>query len=150
MNHDSGKTEIDDFLEKNLKSTYTVQNSGNKKAPANYRTFQCRRKNIKNDGKVDCKSLFSIRESMPFIEDTLPKDKRPYCLSGIFYHCHENDRKYHKDQLEGVWGWKSCRKINKKKKPYYVQVQNNQVFPIRARKKYTVKMFWRPRKKDTL
>ena len=137
------KAEVDDFFEKNLRSTYTSQ-SGKKKY---YRAFECRRKNLKNDGNVDCKSWFSIRESMPFIEDTLPKDKRPYCLNGIFYHCHENDRKYHKDQLEGVWCWKSCRKINKKKKPYYVQVQNNQVFPIRARKKYTVQDVLEAKKK---
>ena len=137
------KAEADDFVEKNLRSTYTSQ-SGQKK---NYRAFECRRKNLKNEGNVDCKSWFSIRESMPFVEDALPKDKRPYCLNGIFYHCHENDRKYHKDQLEGVWGWKSCRKINKKKKPYYVQVQNNQVFPIRARKKYTVQDVLEAKKK---
>ena len=134
------KAEVDDFVEKNLRSTYTAH-SGKK----NYRAFECRRKNLKNDGNVDCKSLFSIRESMPFVEDTLPKDKRPHCLNGIFYHCHENDRKYHKDQLGG---WKkSCRKSSKKKKPYYVQVQNNQVFPIRARKKYTVQDVLEAKKK---
>ena len=113
------KAEADDFVEKNLRSTYTSQ-SGQKK---NYRAFECRRKNLKNEGNVDCKSWFSYRESMPRVEDTLPKDERPHCLYGIFYHCHENDRKYHKDELGG---WKSCRKSKStKKKLYYARVKNN-------------------------
>ena len=39
------KAEVDDFFEKNLKSTYTSQ-SGKKKY---YRAFECRRKNLKNE-----------------------------------------------------------------------------------------------------
>ena len=62
------KAEADDFVEKNLRSTYTVQNSGNKKAPANYRTFECRRKSIKNDGNVDCKSCFRIKNPCPLLK----------------------------------------------------------------------------------
>jgi hypothetical protein len=139
------KAEVDDFFEKNLRSTYTVQTTGNKKKSANYRTFECRRKNLKNDGNVDCKSWFSYRESMPRVEDTLPKDERPHCLYGIFYHCHENDIKYHKDELGG---WKSCKKSKSaKRKLYYARVINNQVFPIRARKKYTVQDVLEAKKK---
>ena len=139
------KSEVDDFFEKNLRSTYTVQATGKKKKLTNYKSFVCRRKKLKNDGKVDCKSCFSYKESMPLVKDTLPKDQRPHCLIGTFYHCHENDEKYHKDELGG---WKSYKKRKSiKKKQYYARVKNNQVFPIRARKKYTVEDVLEAKKK---
>ena len=110
-----------------------------------YRRFICRRKLLAADGQVDCQSVFSFKESMPQVEDTLPKEKRPYSLAGVFYHCHEYDEKFNRNELGG---WLQFRKNKcKKKKPCYARVIKNQIFPIRARLQYTVEEVLEAKKK---
>ena len=135
------KADANEFFEKNLRSTYRSQTSHfqskNKRNRPDYRRFECRRRYLVGDKKVDCKSVFSFKESMPRVEDLLPKEDRPYCLVGVFYHCHENDENFHRNELGGYV--QSRKNKPKKKKPYYARVINNQIFPIRARLQYTVK-----------
>ena len=40
---------------------------------------------------------------MPFVKDALQGDDRPYSLKGTFYHCHEDDKKFDRDQFGGYF-----------------------------------------------
>ena len=69
---------------------------------------------------------------MPRVKDPLQGDDRPHSLNGTFYHCHEDEKKFDRDEFGGY-----TRNDNAKQKKY-LRVKNNQVFPLRARRKYTV------------
>ena len=132
------KADVDNFFDKDFKSKYRSLMCGfrnlpkNSKGTKNYRLYGCRRKHLKDYGRVDCESKFSIRQSMPFVKDALKGDDRPYSLKGTFYHCHEDDKKFDRDEFGGYFR----NGTTKYKK--YLRVKNNQVFPLRARKKFTV------------
>ena len=67
---------------------------------------------------------------------SLPEDEVPYSIVGLFHHTHENDEKYHKDK-NGRYQWRTL-KHNPAKRKYYLRVSKDQVFPVRARRKFTV------------
>ena len=67
---------------------------------------------------------------------SLPEDEVPYSIVGLFHHTHENDEKYHKDK-NGRYQWRTL-KHNPAKRKHYLRVSKDQVFPVRARRKFTV------------
>ena len=86
------RAEAMEFFNKNLKKKYTRVASGMHKnlATKDYCNYSCRRKSLKSYGKANCKSKFSIIQSMPRVKDILEGDDRPHSLRGMFYHCHKS------------------------------------------------------------
>ena len=56
----------------------------------------------------------------------------PYSISGSFYHSHEYDERYHKDE-QGLWKIVSSKPRNKPYKSEKPRFKNGKVFPLSAR-----------------
>ena len=68
-------------------------------------------------GHVDCQSSYSIRPTFPRDENfmALPEEQKPYSVCGVFYHSHENDEKWNRDEFGG-WKTNGIRKNASKSK----------------------------------
>ena len=115
--------------------------SGSEKLENHYKYFCCRRKKLSKDsGFHPCKSAFSLSPTFVKPRDKFTKteleqldaDEVPYSIFGIFYHSHEYDEKYHRNEL-GIWKTVS----NKPRKTPYVEerprIKNGKIFPLSAR-----------------
>ena len=89
-------------------------------------------------GHVPCESQLSMRRTFPY-DKTLPENQRPFSLFGVFYHSHENDKNWHRNEFGG---WTASRSDPSKNvsegKPVYPRVRNGKIFPIKLRHFYTV------------
>ena len=128
------KKKLQEYFDRHLKSMYTLQQSN-----LVYLGYVCRRKRMKNKiGHVPCESQLSIRRTFPQ-DKTLPENQRPFSLFGVFYHSHENDKNWHRNEFGG---WTASRSDPSKNvnegKPVYARVRNGKIFPMKARHLYTV------------
>ena len=135
----ANETEALDFYTKNLQNMYTI--SGTKRVEHNYKHFSCRRTKLSKDcGYYPCKSAFSLSPTFAKPQDKFTKteveqlgaDDTPYSIIGIFYHSHEYDERYHRNQL-GIW-----KKVSNtpRKTPYVEErprIKNGKIFPLSAR-----------------
>ena len=96
----------------------------------------CRRKTLK-DGYHDCNSQFSFSEAFNRLKCDLPWNERPYELTGIFYHSHKNEEKYHRNEYGG-WEVNHVTKAKRPKGKNNPTVRNNMVYPLKCRGKFTV------------
>ena len=119
------------FYEQNFKMMYLK--SG--------KIFPCRRRNLQPDyGYHNCTSVLSLYKTFKTIDKDNPIiEETPHSLAGIFYHNHENDKKYHRDP-DG--GWKKqgsyADPTKKQNKTSYPRVRNGKIFPLSARKTHTI------------
>ena len=98
------KNEIEelDFYDKNLKKAFSFVKESKK---SQYKYYRCRRSGLKKHcGHHPCKSYFSIAPSFNNLKakpnfEELCFNELPYSIIGLFYHSHENDARYHKDDL---------------------------------------------------
>ena len=124
------KEKLQEYFDRYLKSMYTVE-----QATALYTGYVCRRKRMKNKiGHVPCESQLSVRRTFPN-DKTLPENKRPFSLCGVFYHSHENDKNWHRNEFGG---WTASRSDVYEGKPVYPRVRNGKIFPMKFRHLYTV------------
>ena len=124
------KRKLQEYFDRHLKSMYTIL-----QITALYTGYVCRRKRMKNKiGHVPCESQLSIRRSFP-CDETLPENQRPFSLCGVFYHSHENDKNWHRNEFGG---WTASRSDVYEGKPVYPRVRNGKIFPMKFRHLYTV------------
>ena len=129
------KIEALDFFEKNLEKAFS---NGKKNLQYNHTIYQCRRSRLaKHCGHHPCKSNFSIAPTFNTLKEN-PKyaevfdNEMPYSITGLFYHSHENDTRYHKDDL----GLRKIISDKPRKRPYQQgrpRFQNGKVWPVSAR-----------------
>ena len=129
------KVEALDFFNKNLEKTSTEICT---KPKLQYNLYGCRRSKLaKQSGHHPCKSTFSIAPTFNTMKVT-PKyeelfdNEMPYSITGMFYHSHENDTRYHKDDL----GLRKIISDKPRKRPYQQgrpRFQNGKVWPVSAR-----------------
>ena len=129
------KVEALDFYNKNLEKTSTEICT---KPKLDYHLYGCRRSKLaKHSGHHPCKSTFSIAPTFNTMKVT-PKyeelfdNEMPYSITGMFYHSHENDTRYHKDDL----GLRKIISDKPRKRPYQQgrpRFQNGKVWPVSAR-----------------
>ena len=98
------KAKAQKFFDENLKRIYR-KDSCNKINGFVYSGFSCRRRSIKieNGGVPSCPSLIKMKVSFPrsLKNDSILENQVPYSISGIFYHNHDNDEKYLRDEAGG-------------------------------------------------
>ena len=138
------RLEAYEFFDKNLKTTYRTQATGTKER--DYKVFWCRRKMLKH-GHHPCESIFTLKESFGLSYNSIPKDKKPFSIAGIFYHSHKNEEKYNRDEFGGysIDG----RRVTKprKNKNRHPRIKNNMVYPLKCRGKFTVEEVLEAQKK---
>ena len=133
------KIDCQEFYDKHFRMLY---GKGQKQSGQTTR-FPCRRKCLgynkitkthnSNMGYIDCKSVFTMMQCFPAKDELLSIsiEERPHCLSGVFFHNHKNDEKYHRKE-SGFGGWKrhnnSPLKPKAKRKNYYVPKKNRLEF----------------------
>ena len=100
------------------------------------------------DGNHPCESIFTLRESFVLSYNSVPKDKKPFSIVGIFYHSHKNEEKYNRDECGG-WSTNDGRVITKprKNKNKHPRICNNMVYPLKCRGKFTVEEVLEAQKK---
>ena len=127
------KIEALDFFEKNLEKTFS-----NVKKKMQYNIYRCRRSRLaKHCGHHPCKSSFSIAPTFNTLKAN-PKtaelfdNEMPYSITGLFYHSHENDTRYHKDDLglSKIISDKPRKHTYKQERPRF---KNGKVWPLSAR-----------------
>ena len=131
------KNEIEelDFYDKNLKKAFSFVKESKK---SQYKYYRCRRSGLKKHcGHHPCKSYFSIAPSFNNLKakpnfEELCFNEIPYSIIGLFYHSHENDARYHKDDLglRKIISYKPCKCPYKQGRPRF---QNGKVWPVSAR-----------------
>ena len=133
------KVEAQEFFDNNFKRMYTIVRNKKEK---DLKYYICRRSNLKrNYGHHPCDSKLILTPA--FYKETnghtrldlqaLPSDEVPFTISGTFYHSHENDEKYHKNEAGGWTKFSNIttkKSMEKDKKP---RIKNGKVFPIAAR-----------------
>ena len=67
----------------------------------------------------------------------LPDDQKPFSIVGTFYHSHENEEKWHRNEF-GSWSLNKNDNKNLDGKTEYPRVKNGKVFPLKFRHLYTV------------
>ena len=85
---------------------------------------------IEHTGGVPCESTFSIGRT--FIKKP---NEVPFSIYGMFYHSHENDAKYHREE-SGGWKTHSSKPTKtgiKRRLADKPRLKNGQVFPLSAR-----------------
>jgi len=132
------KLVAESFFDQHLKSMYSRQHGhGN---AWKYHGYVCRRTKLVT-GYVPCQSRFSIAPTFPRDKNVmvLPNEHRPYSISGYFYHSHENDEKWNRDEFGG-WKTNGIRKnaSNKPKTKHYPRIKNGKILPLWARATMTV------------
>ena len=96
-----------------------------------------------SSGYAPCQSRFGICPAFARDDNlkTLPEDQRPYLICGTFYHSHENDEKWNRDEFGG-WKTNGIRKnantTRKKPKIEYPRIRNGKIIPLWARATMTV------------
>ena len=129
------KVEAFNFIEKNLEKTFS---NVKKNLQYNHTTYQCRRSRLaKHCGHHPCKSNFSIAPTFNTLKEN-PKyaelfdNEMPYSITGLFYHSHENDTRYHKDDLglRKIISDKPRKHPCKQERPRF---RNGKVWPLSAR-----------------
>ena len=132
------KNEIEaiDFYDKNLKKAFSFVKESKK---SQYKHYRCRRSGLrKHSGHHPCKSYFSIAPSFNNLKakpnhEELCFNEIPYSIIGLFYHSHENDPRYHKDDL----GLRKIISDKPRKRPYKLHrrpyFRNGKVWPLSAR-----------------
>ena len=129
------KVEALDFFNKNLEKTSTEICT---KPKLDYHLYGCRRSKLaKHSGHHPCKSTFSIAPTFNTMKATpnyeeLFDNEMPYSITGMFYHSHENDTTYHKDDL-GLWKVVSDKPRKRPYKPERPRFRNGKVWPLSAR-----------------
>ena len=131
------RQECQEFYDKNFYVLYGKgQNMVKKNMDCIY--FPCRRRNLgPNYGYVDCTSTFTMIPAFrgnPKELESVPINERPWCLSGVFYHNHENDERFHRLDGTGAPN-KIYKRVNsvdispkkkKERKNYYVSKKKRQ------------------------
>ena len=135
------KTEAQEFYDTHLKHMYKTTISRKN----SYRHFKCRRKGLKELGHHPCESTVSFHPTFSGRSldnwtkseiQALSEDEIPYSIFGLFYHTHENDEKFNRDE---VGGWKvhsakalkySEKKRLRDRKPRF---NRGKVYPLSAR-----------------
>ena len=132
------KNEIEaiDFYDKNLKKAFSFVKESKK---SQYKHYRCRRSGLsKCSGHHPCKSYFSIAPSFNNLKakpnyEELCFNEIPYSIIGLFYHSHENDTRYHKDDL----GLRKIISDKPRKRPYKLDrrpyFRNGKVWPLSSR-----------------
>ena len=129
------KVQALDFFEKNLEKTFS---NVKKNLHYNHTIYRCRRSRLaKHCGHHPCKSNFSIAPTFNTSKAN-PKqseifdNEMPYSITGLFYHSHENDTRYHKDDLglSKIISDKPCKHPCKPERPRF---RNGKVWPLSAR-----------------
>ena len=127
------KFEAFDFFEKNLEKTFTLVTTSKKHL---YKNYWCRRSQLKNHcGHHPCKSQFSISPTFNNLKKKYEEhafNEIPYSIIGIFYHSHENDTRYHKDDL-GLFKVIRDKPSKFPYKPQRPRFRNGKVWPLSAR-----------------
>ena len=127
------KDEAFSFFEKNLEKTFTLVTTSKK---LQYRNYWCRRSQLqKHCGHHPCKSQFSISPTFNNLKKKYEEhafNEIPYSIIGIFYHSHENDTRYHKDDLglSKIISDKPRKHPCKQERPRF---RNGKVWPLSAR-----------------
>ena len=129
------KVEALDFFNKNLEKTSTEICT---KPKLDYHLYGCRRSKLaKHSGHHPCKSTFSIAPTFNTMKATpnyeeLFDNEMPYSITGMFYHSHENDTRYHKDDLglRKIISDKPRKHPCKQERPRF---RNGKVWPLSAR-----------------
>ena len=101
-----------------------------------YNYYRCRRSHLREGfGYFPCESFASIKQTFRVNGvDESDADEKPYSLSGIFYHSHERDKRFEKNEL-GIWSkHHDDPDLDKQKRKKDIRIKNGQVFPIWARK----------------
>ena len=123
------------FFNKNLEKTFTEICT---KPKLDYHLYGCRRSKLaKHSGHHPCKSTFSIAPTFNTMKATpnyeeLFDNEMPYSITGMFYHSHENDTRYHKDDL----GLRKIMSDKPRKRPYKQgrpRFQHGKVWPVSTR-----------------
>ena len=102
-----------------------------------YNIYRCRRSRLaKHCGHHPCKSNFSIGPTFGTLKEN-PKcaeidNEMPYSITGLFYHSHENDTRYHKDDL-GLFKVISDKPRKYPYKQERPRFKNGKVWPLSAR-----------------
>ena len=101
-----------------------------------YNYYRCRRRHLREGfGYFPCESFASITQTFRVNGlDGVDTDEVPYSVSGIFYHSHERDKRFEKDE-RGVWSRHHDNPdLDKKRRRKDIRIKDGQVFPIWARK----------------
>ena len=120
--------EAQEFFDQNFKKMYSKGGEDH--------IYHCRRTKLKERyGHNPCQSKISIIQFLCQWVNTelksLPTEEKPYMLSGHFYHAHENDKKYHRNECGG---W-TCHNddFKKPKSEDQSRIKNGKIFPLSAR-----------------
>ena len=143
------KTEAEEFINKHLIKMYRIETT---RIGSDWISYRCRRKYIK-DGYKDCKSSFSISATFPQKKSWMPQEEKPYNLTGIFYHSHKNESKYHKNECGGYSFNDARHDPSKPPRIQYAFVRwcekfkCDMVYPVKCRAYYTVEQVLSAQKK---
>ena len=132
------KTLAEEFFKQHLQPMYSLGGvHRNKSKGYQYTSYTCRRPKL-STGYAPCQSRFGITPA--FAKDEtfkeLPDDQKSYVICGVFYHSHENDEKWNRDEYGG-WKTNGIRKnantTRKKPKIEYPRIKNGKIIPLWAR-----------------
>ena len=169
------RMECQEFYDKNLRMLYGKGQSKGQREKNNI-YFPCRRRGLGNTkdtrttgihdpncGYIDCTSTFTMRtvfRGNPRDLESVPLEEKPHCFSGIFFHNHENDERYHRlegtdetNRLGAPRKWKKVKnspltpKIKNQRKSYYIPKKKRLELGIESNSKSKIK--GRPKKNTT-
>ena len=168
------RMECQEFYDKNLRMLYGKGQSKGQREKNNI-YFPCRRRGLgatkdtrttgihdPNCGYIDCTSTFTMRtvfRGNPKDLESVPVEERPHCFSGIFFHNHENDERYHRldntdetNHLDAQRKWKRHKnsptpKHKRQRKSYYIPKKKRLDLGIDSNSKSKIR--GRPKKNQT-
>ena len=169
------RMECQEFYDKNLRMLYGKGQSKGQREKNNI-YFPCRRRGLgttkdtrttgihdPNCGYIDCTSTFTMRtvfRGNPRDLESVPLEEKPHCFSGIFFHNHENDERYHRlegtdetNRLGAPRKWKKIKnspltpKIKNQRKSYYIPKKKRLELGIESNSKSKIR--GRPKKNTT-